>query len=360
VHGAAKLLAWWIPSFDTNRFDAKLYAVKNPDVSTRTLEEDGLQIAYMGQSAFSPSTLPTFLRVIRQENADIVHLHGWIAANFGRIAGRIAGVPTVMHEHGVDPNFPAVQRNVDRLLSRFTHTAVAVSSSVRDFLINKRFVDPAKIRVIYNGTPLEKFALPERAIVDRAKADLGIPAGSRVVGTVGRLDTQKGITYLLHAARRVKEACPDVYFLIVGDGPLRAQYEAEARDLGLAESVIFTGHRSDLPALLSMFDVQVFPSLWEGLPLTLIESMASGRPIVSTNVDGLGEALTDGKNAVVVPPAAWEPLAEGTIRLLTDRELAHRLGENAFTRSKDFDNRITVKKLEDLYEELCSGRKRGR
>lgn len=353
VHGAGKLLAWWLPTFDPERFEAKLYAVKKPDTSSRSLETDGIHIDYMCQSAFSPSILPTFLKVIQQERPDVVHLHGWIAANNGRIAGRIAGVPTIMHEHGVDPNFPATQQTADRMIAPFTHTAVAVSSSVRDFLVKKRFVDPRKIRVIYNGTPLELFAIPPADVIAKTKTELGIPSSSRVIGTIGRLDTQKGIPFFLQAARRITDSCPDTRFLIIGDGPRKYEYEQQSAALGLSKNVIFTGHRSDLPAIVSMLDVQVFASLWEGLPLTLIESMATGRAIVSTNVDGLGEVLTDGEDAIVVNPRDSDKLADGVLRIFADTNLASRLGAAAKKRSQDFDNHSTVNQLESLYEELC-------
>jgi len=353
VHGASKLISWWLPAFDKTRFEAKLYGVKSPDVSSLQLESEGIHIDYMRQSALSPRILSAFLRVIRNEQADILHLHGWIAANFGRIAGRIAGIPTIMHEHGVDPSFPASQKAADRFISRYTHTAVAVSNSVRDFLITKRFVSPDKIKVIYNGTPIRLFSVPSDDVITATRNSLNIPVDSPVIGTVGRLDTQKGITYFLNAARKITERYPAARFLIVGDGPKKEELTAEARSLGLTENVIFTGHRNDLPALAGMFDVQVFPSLWEGLPLTLIESMAAGRTIVSTDVDGLGEVLTNKKDALVIKPRDPQAIAESVITLLADRQFARELGEEAKKRSNDFDSSVTVAKLESLYAEIC-------
>lgn len=353
VHGAARLFAWWLPRFDHERFNVKLYAVKRPDPSSRALEAEGLQMSYLGKSAFDPSTLTSFLSVIRREQADILHVHGWIASNFGRIAGRLTGVPTIMHEHGVDPSFPMSQRLADRIMSPFTHTAVAVSESARNFLISHRSVSPRKIRVIYNGAPLGEFSRAAPVLVAQARKEFGIAPSSRIVGVIGRLDTQKGITYFIKAAQHVLDAASeDVRFLIIGDGPKRQELEQEASELGLAGSVLFTGHRSDVPVIQSLLDVQVFPSLWEGVPLTIFEAMAMRRAIVSTNVDGLGEVLNDGEDSLIVDPANPEKLAAGILKLLFDRELADKLRAGAAKQSEKFDISQTVRNLESLYEEL--------
>ncbi len=355
IHGVSRLLAWWLPRFDQDRFQVKLYGLKRPDSASRALEEQGLDITYMGRSALHPQTLQSFLGIIRREQADVIHLHGWIAANYGRIAGRISGVPSIMHEHGVDPGFPASQRTADRMLSPFTHTAVAVSKSVADFLTKERSVPSGKIRIIYNGAPVDDFRPADPQKVDQVRREFGIPEGTLVIGTVGRLDTQKGITYLLQAARTILGHMPDARFLIVGDGPKKEELEQEARALGLGSGIVFAGHRSDVPVLQSIFSIQAFPSLWEGTPLTVFEAMAMGKAIVSTDVDGLGEVLAPGKSALIVKPANPDQLAQGILQLLGDRALADRLASGAKEQSHQYDIQHTVSNLEALYEELHDG-----
>lgn len=357
IHGVSRLFTWWFPRFDRERFDVKLYGLKNPDSASRAVEDEGVPIAYLGKSVLCPSTLSTFVDVIRRERADVIHLHGWIAANYGRIAGRMTGVPTIMHEHGVDPNFPFSQRIADRTLSPFTDMAVAVSISVKDFLVKYRSVSAQKVRVVYNGAPTSDFSAADPALVAREKSALGISAGSPVIGTIGRLDTQKGITYLLKAIPQILKSVPEARFLIVGDGPKRDELERESVALGLTEHVTFTGHRSDIPVIQSMLDIQVFPSLWEGTPLTVFEAMAMGRPIVSTSVDGLGEVLVNGESALVVEPSRPEKLSDGIVRLLSDRQFARLLGDNARAHSLKFDIEHTVRNLELLYVELSDGSK---
>jgi glycosyltransferase involved in cell wall biosynthesis len=357
THGVSRFFAYLMPRHDHERFDVSLIALKHPDTSTRALEAEGIAMQYMGKDRLSASILGGFIDLIRRERPHVLHLHGWIAANFGRLAGWMTGVPTIMHEHGVDPRFPLPQRMADRVLSPVTHTAVAVSKSVREFLIRNRSVSPDKIRLIYLGVPLERFSEPPSEVVARTRQELGIPADSFVVGTVGRVDVQKGMTYFVKAAARVLRSVPNVRFLVVGDGPKREELEREAEALGVAARMSFLGHRGDVPVVQSLMDVQVFPSLWEGTPLTIFEAMAMGRAIVSTGVDGLGEVLTDEESALLVDPADPDQLADGMLRLLQDGELAHRLRSGAKLQSAKFDIGQTGRHLESLYEELYAGTK---
>lgn len=359
IHGVSRLFAWWFPRFDRDRYNVKLYAVKQPDSASRALEGDGVPITYMGKSAMDPGTLGAFINIIRQEKADILHLHGWIAANYGRLAGRLTGIPTIMHEHGVDPKFPGSQQIADWILSGLTCSAVAVSKSVEDFLIKKRFVNRSKIRTIYNGAPLDEFAVADEEKVKAARSEFGIPENCRVIGTIGRLDEQKGITYFLKAARKINTVMPDIRFVIVGDGPKKEELENEVKELGLSGYFTFTGHRKDVPVIQSMLDLQVFPSLWEGTPLTVFEAMAMERAIVSTNVDGLGEVLENNRNALVVEPANPDQLSAGIIKVLSDASLAANLRIGAKEQSRNYDISRTVKNLENLYDELITDSGKG-
>ena len=367
VHGCSRLFSWWMPRFDAQRFDVKLYGVKCPDAPSRAMEAMGVPLAYLGHSRLSPAILAGFLKLIRREKPDVLHLHGWIAANFGRIAGRMTGVPTIMHEHGVDardPRFkyPRSQRMMDFLLSPLTHTALAITGAVRDFLVERRFVNPAKVRIIFNGVPLDDFvpATPEE--VARERERLGIPTGSPVIGTVARLDVQKGVTYLVQCAKRVLAQFPDARFIIVGDGPEHGNLIREANDLGVERNVIFTGYRNDVPLLQSVMDIQVLASLWEAASLTVFEAMAMGKTIISTKVDGLGEILEDGNPALTVPPADPDALGDAIIHLLENPDVARELASRAKAASRKYDVNRTVRDLESLYEELCAGsqdRRRG-
>ncbi len=355
THGVSRFFAFVLPRHDATRFDVRLYALKEPDPSSRALEERGVSLKYLHRSKLRPGILSSFLDVIRTERPDILHLHGWIAANFGRLAGWMTSVPTIVHEHGVDPKFPLSQRLADRLLAPCTHTGLTVAESVRRFMVANRSMPASKIRLIYLGVPLDEFHPADAQVVSDEKARLGIPPESPVIGAVGRADVQKGITYLIQAASWVLKEAPEARFLIVGDGPKLDELKSEAQSLGIGDKVVFAGHRDDVPVVQTMMDIQAFPSLWEGTPLTVFEALAMGRTIVSTDVDGLGEVLEDGRSALIVPPAQPHALADAVVRLLRDRDLASRLAAGAKKSSRDYDISRTVRSLEALYEEIGNG-----
>jgi glycosyltransferase involved in cell wall biosynthesis len=271
--------------------------------------------------------------------------------------GALTGVPTIVHEHAAFPSIPGYQRSIDWLLAGRTDLGIAVSESTKAFMVSHRCLPPDRIRVVFNGAPLEEFQLASAERVQAERARLGLRRGEPVVGTVGRLDAQKGITYFLKAATLVLRHRPDVRFVIAGDGHLLAQYQKEARALGIAERTVFAGFCEDVPLVQSALDVQVFASLWERTPLTVFEAMAMSRPIVSTTVDGLGEVLRHGENALLVPPRDVEGLATGVLALLERPTLAARLAAQAGTDSRRFDVRRTVEELQELYDGLVNGRR---
>ncbi|HUF35593.1 MAG TPA: glycosyltransferase family 4 protein [Gemmatimonadales bacterium] len=240
------------------------------------------------------------------------------------------------------------------MLAGRTDLGIAVSESTKAFMVRYRFLPPERIRVVFNGAPLEEFKMPplERSLAERAR--LGLRPEERVIGTVGRLDEQKGIAYLLRAAVGVLRQLPDVRFVIAGDGHLLEQHQEEARALGIADRTVFAGFCEDVPTLQSVFDIQAFPSLWEGTPLTVFEAMAMRRPIVSTRVDGLAEVLRHGENALLVPSRAPETLAAAILELLRQPPLAARLGAQAELDSRGYDVHRTVDQLQGLYESLVA------
>jgi glycosyltransferase involved in cell wall biosynthesis len=352
IHGVSRLFLWWFPLFDRRRFEVGLVGLRPPDPAGRHLERQGLPLVYLGKSKFSPTTLPALLGVIRRVRPDLLHLHGYGAGTFGRLAARLAGIPAIVHEHFVDPHIPPYQQAVEGLLSSLAAQTIAVSRSVQAFCIAKRRIDPARISVIYNGVPLARFEplAPEAAA--RHRRALGVPDGARIVGFVGRLHEQKGIEFLIKAVPAVLARHPDSRFVIVGDGALRAALHALAAELGVAGQVLFTGFREDVDALLSCFDLIVIPSLYEGTPLTVFEALALCKPIVATPVDGLGEILVDGRTALLIPPRDPAALAGAVNRLLADPTLRRELGENCRAERHRFDIAATVDQLQELYDRV--------
>lgn len=358
IHGVSRLFSWWFPRYDPARFEVSLCGLKRSEPASELLGEQGIPVHHLGRSRFDPRILTDLVALARVRRARILHVHGYAAADFGRLAARLTGAALVLHEHFADPRMPAYQGLADLLLRPLSDRAIAVSGSTRDFLVEQRHVPASRVRLIWNGAPLDEFAPgpPERGLAVRR--ELGIPPEAPVVGAVGRLNAQKGHAYLVEAAAQVLARRAGTFFLVAGDGDLAEPLRSQARDLGVAGQVVFAGHRPDVPAVLDAIDVLCISSTYEGTPLALFEAMASAKAIVSTAVDGCREVLEDGLTALLVPPRDPGALALALERVLADADLRRGLSERAREASRKYDIRTCVESMQDLYDEVLAERAR--
>jgi glycosyltransferase involved in cell wall biosynthesis len=352
IHGVSRLFSWWFPRFDRARFDVSLCGLKPPEPASDWLASQGIPVRHLGRGRFDPRILSDLVELVHARKARVLHVHGYAAADFGRVAARLTGARLVLHEHFADPAMPGYQAVADRLLRCCTDAAIAVSGSTREFLVRERFVPRERVRLIWNGAPLDEFAPVSRERALAARAALGLPDHAVVFGTIGRLSTQKGHTFLLDAAREVLAAHPAARLLIVGDGDLLAPLREQAHALGIADRSVFAGHRSDVPDLLGVLDVFCISSLYEGTPLALFEAMAAGKPIVSTAVDGCREVLTEGETGLLVPPQDPKALAAALGRVVADPKLRVGLGMRARETSRLYDVRACVDAMQALYDDV--------
>ena len=353
MHGVKRLFAWMIPRFDATRFKVSLISLRKKDLSSDTLEEFGIDVTYMARHKFDPATYPALLKVLREKQADVVHLHGYGATTFGRLCAWRLGIPAILHEHANHGDTPWFQKVADRILAPHTDLAIAVSESTGEFTTRARMMPAERTKVVYLGAPLDEFARPRSADeVAAARADLGIAPGTVAIGTITRLMPSKGNQYLIDAAPRILATHPSVQFFIVGEGELQAPLEQQARALNLGDRFVFSGFKRDVAAALSAFDFIVFPSLWEGTPLTVFEALAMGKPIVATDADGLLDVLTDRRDALIVPKANAEALARAVEEVLDNPALAASLRAQAGKTGAHYDIGAFVRKMERLYELL--------
>ena len=281
-------------------------------------------------------------RLFRQCRYDIVHTHSGKAGIVGRLAARLAEVPVVVHTiHG--PSFYRHQnplgnwvfRGLEQIAAEWTTQFVSVADAMTEQYqaagITGKFV------TIHSGMKLEPFLSAP-------------PPRGNVVGKIARLFRLKGHKYLFEALPRIKVAVPDVKFLLVGDGIYRKQYERyEAEFTGLVRP-------EEIPACVARMSVLVHLSLREGLPRTLVQALAAGRPVVAFDVDGAREVCLNGSTGFLVRPGDVEGLAEAVIRLLQDRALASRLGAQGRELVREqFSEELMVRKIDELYRRLCTG-----
>jgi glycosyltransferase involved in cell wall biosynthesis len=243
----------------------------------------------------------------------------------------------------------------DGLLSRFVTRVIAVSEAARDFLVRVKGYPGDKVVVVPNGRDLS--ALVPGRDRESARKDLGVDPHTPIVGVVGRLEDQKGHRYLLDAWPAVTRDFPDARLLLVGDGSRREALEAQVKALGIASSVIFTGFRADVARMLDAIDVLALPSLYEGMPLTVIEAAAMARPVVATAVDGTPEVVEHGVTGFLVPPANPPALSGALLTLLADPDRARRLGETGRQRTLErFDLTQQVEATAAAYRSVATRR----
>jgi glycosyltransferase involved in cell wall biosynthesis len=350
MHGVKRLFAWMLPRFDGSRFNVSLVSLRKKDLSEETLESLGVDISYLHRSKFDPATLTALLKIIDHRSIDILHMHGYGATTFGRAAAAMRRLPAVLHEHANLTDTPWFQKIADRALEPFTDIALAVSKSTADFVINARLVPARKVKVVYLGAPYDEFSRrrsPEE--VASAREALGAAQGDFAIGTVTRLHDSKGNEFLVDAARLVIDVQPRAKFFVVGEGPLRPALEAQADRLGLGGRFVFAGFTKDVASVLSAFDLSVFPSLWEGTPLTAFEALAAGKPIVATDADGLLDILRHDYDARIVPRRNARALADQILALMDDPAERARLSINARETGGNYDIGAFVRKMERLY-----------
>lgn len=353
MHGVKRLFSWMIPRFDPERYNVALVSLRKKDLSEETLESMGIDISYLHRSKFDPATLTALLKVMDRQQTDILHLHGYGATTFGRVAGMMRGLPTILHEHANLTDTPWFQKVADRMLAPATDLAIAVSKSTAEFVINARRMPPERVKVVYLGVPLEEFSRT-RTIdeIVAARRELGVAPDEFLVGSVTRLHDSKGNSYLVEAAAQVLALRPKTRFLVFGEGPLRPELEAQARALGIADRVAFAGFARDVARVVSAFDLSVFPSLWEGTPLTVFEALAMSKPIVATDADGLVDVLTHDHDAVIVPRRDTDALAGALVRLIDSPDDRARLSVHARVTGQQYGIVAFVRKMERLYDLL--------
>lgn len=302
---------------------------------------------------------------LKKERFDVIHTHSSKAGIVGRIAGRMAGVPLVVHTiHGLAFGpYDSFLKNqlyirAERFAANRCDRIYSVAQAMIDQCLAAKIGRPEQFKVVYSGMELERFldAQPDAAL----RSELGIPENCRVIGAVARLFPRKGYEDFFPVAAQVAQACPDVRFLIMGDGPSRADYEKMTEELGIRDRVIFAGLVSPdrIAEYIALTDVVAHFSLKEGLPRVAVQALAEAKPVVAYPLDGTPEVVLDGKSGFLVPPGNHEAAAQALIRILEHPEERRRLGEYGRSLVRD---KFPWKKMSDTLiadYEACLAAKR--
>jgi glycosyltransferase involved in cell wall biosynthesis len=297
------------------------------------------------------------INALRRQPVDIVNTHSefadiavlplWLSRNRPKL------IRTMHYSHQVEWIQRPLRRYVfsDFLIPMFFDLEIGVSQSLVDRLDQRPIARLKGKRAsrVYNAVNLDRFANSSLDL-SKKRASLGIPAGTFVVGTIGRLTEQKGYTYLIDAAALVLEKKPQAFFLIVGDGELTDQLKQLALQKGISTHINFTGGRQDVEELLACMDLFVISSLWEGLPTVVLESMAAGIPIVATDIPGIRELIQDQRNGWLVPAENIKSLADAIEIAQNDAKSRAEFAEIA---RQDVQS-LSIKSIAADYDKLYS------
>jgi len=284
-------------------------------------------------------------KILKNYKIDVIHSHGLLVNILSRVASYLANAPVSISTAHIPLNLKSGSQAqnilekfmipyyliLDNLTSLFNHKIIAVSHAVKRDL-SEQGIDPKRIVVVQNGIDVNRVEGNNRNREVESKRNQNYP----IVGTITRLSPQKDVATLLRMASQVIKEVPKTEFIIVGDGEQRGKLQTLAGNLGLHDHVTFLGYRQDAQDILRIFDVFVLSSLWEGLPIVVLEAMAAEKPVVATAVDGVTEVVEDGNTGFLVKPQRPDLLAKSVIELINNPDQAKTMGERGRERIEGF------------------------
>lgn len=358
IGGAERVVLWTAKNLNKQRFNVSICCLAKRGPIFDEAEREGIRIFSLGlRGKLDFLKIFNLIKLLREQKIHILHTHLFHANIAGRVIGRFAGTPIIISSEHIMGLESSWRLFLNKLTSRFADKIIAVSVAVKNFLIKDAKIEYTKIEVVQNGIELSNFynAVFEK---DKTKARFNLSNSDKIIGTVARIHKQKGHEYLLAAAKKIITKYPQVKFLIVGEGPLKEKMQKLSSCMGIEKNIIFTGFFRDVPSIMSVFDIFVLPSLWEGLPITIIEAMAMKKPIIATNVSGNPELIEENVTGFLVSPRDVDSLAEAISKLLDNEQLGLKFAEagfnvcNKFFTASRMTNEITL-----IYEQLIENKK---
>lgn len=353
VGGLERVVVDLTKGFRENGHIVGICCLDGKGVLGEAAEKTGISVISLNKRPGLVWQLPfRIAKVIKQGDFDIVHTHNESGLVYGATAAVIARASRLFHtEHGKEPEYlnKKALQSVERLLLRRTNRVVTVSEDLRRRMVNSSGLNDERIVTIRNGIDVEEFFHPEYR--NEIRESLGIRTGSFLIGNIARLVSLKNHRFLLDVFSILLKECRQVRLVLVGDGPLREDLEDYAKKMGVWDSVLFLGERKDVPNLLAAFDLFVLPSLTEGLSITLLEAMASGTPVVASDVGGNPEIVEKGETGLLLPLGNTGEWIRCIKCLIEDPDKRKKFSERARVRvNKEFSLFAMVERYEEIYK----------
>lgn len=354
IGGVEKLAVTIGAHLDRKKFRPAVCALDRDGVLSEELARHAIPYHVLWRKGFEAGVLKRLYRCFRQEKARVVHTHQFPQLLFSLLPARACGARIVHTEHEYYLyRRSATARRLLKQLIRFCSAFTVVGPEVARYYAEEIGVPAARMHVIANAVDLDLF----RVDGEDSRTALGLSSEEVVLGIVGRLEPEKDHHTLLRAFQALVAHRPAVRLLIVGDGSLRGELESQCRALRLERNVTFLGARSDIPQVLAAIDVFVLSSIQEGVPLSVVEAMGAGRPVIATDIGGLRLLVKPAVNGLLVPPA--DPVAlEAAMRELADNAaLRQEMGrQSRQIAQQSFGVSTMIERYQELYDSVLGNR----
>lgn len=291
-------------------------------------------------------------KIIKEQNFDLLHTHGYFADIVGIPLARLLKIPSLSTCHGFITNTwkYRLYNMIDRFILKFCNSIIAVSEGLKEQLLSSG-IEKGRIQVINNA--INSSQSYKDRVRKQQKSDLGIDPDEFILGYVGRLSIEKGIHHLLTALSQLSQKGLSLKAIIVGDGPQKRELMDQVQQLNITDKVIFTGFQKDIYKWLFCMDIFILPSLTEGLPMALLEAMSCGVPVIATEVGGVPQIIKKGINGILVTPGKPEDLTYAVLEIYADETIRSKLAENAYDLIKrEYGIKKWINKIEGEYLNL--------
>jgi len=354
--GTERVIAQLLRSIDQKQWRPILFHHDESGIAELTQEADALgvqrQVLPRMMTVRDLTKQRQFIDALKQAETEVFHAHlAWpLACKYGLVAAKRAGIPAIVATAHIrmDLTNRPLLRFQPRLIAKLVDRYLAVSNGVADQLSKSFRIPQHKVEVVPNGIDIHAYASePNTTLQENLAGTREAP----VILTVARLSEQKGHRDLIQAAAKV----PRAIFLFAGDGPLLSELQQQVKHTGLSDRVRFLGHREDVPDLLAISDLFVLPSLYEGMPLSILEAMAAHVPVIATDIPGNNELIAPDKTGTLTPAQSPDALAEAINGVLNDPITARRMTDEAYEAvCQHHSLEHTASRVALAYEQLLS------
>jgi glycosyltransferase involved in cell wall biosynthesis len=354
--GAERQLVYLASNLDRNKYQVLVCSLSDNVPLKKELDAAAIETVVIPQVMKPDLTRPLKLfKIAKLFQPDLIHSYLFVADTWSRIVGRILNVPVIISERSSQYTEPQIHKILKKLLRSFGDALIANSEEGAKKVLKNCEFEKDVIFIVHNGIDVNQFMFLDKTLIKKDYYQFGLNRNERIIGVVANLKPEKNHEMLLNAFCFIKKRIPNSKLLCIGEGPRKDELVVLSKSLGIEDSVVFAGRRDDIPECLSLMDVLVLPSKWEGCPNVILEAMAANVPVVATDVGGVGEIVKDGKTGWLVQPDDPQELALKIAYVFNNPVLVKSVCKQAYEYvQKNHSIQRLVNKTTIVYEQLSS------